>query len=172
MSWVFKDPVVIKKEIMSWLFKDPINNDLAQFDHAQWSSKKWAKCYKDQIVPNEFFSRKTTNKMFMHLLAPFILHNFRKTLTVDPELRGCAIFGPKIPHLSCTKFFVTNHFNYSGHAPSSSLRWWEEGRISQKPLLGGGESDLFILEGEVILLGGGVILLGESRNFEVKIKIA
>ena len=46
------------------------------------------------------------------------------------------------------------------------------GRISQKPLLGGGESDLFILEGEVILLGGGVILLGESRNFEVKIKIA
>ena len=46
------------------------------------------------------------------------------------------------------------------------------GEISQKPLLGGGESDLFILEGEVILLEGGVILLGESRNFEVKIKIA
>ena len=169
---MFKDPVVIKKEIMSWIFKDPINNDLAQFDYAQWSSKKWAKCYKDQIVPNEFFSRKTTNKMFMHLLAPFILHNFRETFTVDPELRGCAIFGPKIPHLSCTKFFVTNHFYYSGHAPSSSLRWWEGGRISQKPLLEGGESDLFILEGEVILLGGGVILLGESRNFEGKIKIA
>ena len=46
------------------------------------------------------------------------------------------------------------------------------GGISQKPLLGGGESDLFILEEEVILLGGGVILLRESRNFEVKIKIA
>ena len=26
MSWLFKDPVVIMKEIMSWLFKDPINS--------------------------------------------------------------------------------------------------------------------------------------------------
>ena len=29
MSWLFKDPVVIVKEIMSWLFKDPINSGLA-----------------------------------------------------------------------------------------------------------------------------------------------
>ena len=43
MSWLFKDPVVIMKEIMSWLFKDPINSGLAQFDHAQWNSKKWPK---------------------------------------------------------------------------------------------------------------------------------
>ena len=41
MSWMFKDPVVIMKEIMSWLFKDPINSGLAQFDHAQSNSKKW-----------------------------------------------------------------------------------------------------------------------------------
>ena len=40
MSWLFKDPVVIMKEIISWLFKDPINNDLTQFDHAQSDSKK------------------------------------------------------------------------------------------------------------------------------------
>ena len=32
---LFKDPVVIMKEIMSWLFKDPINSSMAQFDHAQ-----------------------------------------------------------------------------------------------------------------------------------------
>ena len=31
MSWLFKNPVVIMKEIMSWLFKDPINSGLAQF---------------------------------------------------------------------------------------------------------------------------------------------
>ena len=51
MSWLFKDPnhvlfkdpVVIMKEIMSWLFKDPIDSGLAQFDHAQSSSKKWPK---------------------------------------------------------------------------------------------------------------------------------
>ena len=35
MPWLFKDPVVIMKEIMSWLFKDPINSGLAQFDHVQ-----------------------------------------------------------------------------------------------------------------------------------------
>ena len=34
MFWLFKDPVVIIKEIMSLLFKDPINSGLAQFDHA------------------------------------------------------------------------------------------------------------------------------------------
>ena len=40
---LFKDPVVIMKEIMSWLFKGPINSGLAKFDHAQSNSKKWPK---------------------------------------------------------------------------------------------------------------------------------
>ena len=40
---LFKNPVVIMKEIMSWLFKDPINSGLAQFDHGQSNSKKWPK---------------------------------------------------------------------------------------------------------------------------------
>ena len=40
---VFKDPVVIMKEIMSSLFKDPINSGLAQFDHAQSNTKKCPK---------------------------------------------------------------------------------------------------------------------------------
>ena len=43
MSWLFKDPVVIMKEIMSWLFKDPINSGLAQFDHTQLNSKNGLK---------------------------------------------------------------------------------------------------------------------------------
>ena len=43
MSWLFKDPVAIMKEIMPWLFKDPINSGLAQFHHAQSNSKKWPK---------------------------------------------------------------------------------------------------------------------------------
>ena len=77
---------------------------------------------KIKLSQMNFFLEKQLKKIFMYLLAPFILHNFRKTLTVDPELRGCAIFGSKIPHLSCTKLFVTNHCYYSGHAPSSSLR--------------------------------------------------
>ena len=40
---LFKDPVVIMKEIMSWLFKDLINIELAQFDHDQSNSEKWSK---------------------------------------------------------------------------------------------------------------------------------
>ena len=43
MYWLFKDPVVIMKEIMSWLLKDPINSGLARFDHAQSNIKKWPK---------------------------------------------------------------------------------------------------------------------------------
>ena len=40
---LFKNPVVIMKEIMSWLFKDLINRGLALFDHGQSNSKKWPK---------------------------------------------------------------------------------------------------------------------------------
>ena len=40
MSWLFKDPVVIMKEIMPWLFKDPVDSGLAQLDHAQSNNKK------------------------------------------------------------------------------------------------------------------------------------
>ena len=43
MSCLFKDTVVIIKEIMPQLFKDPINSGLAQFDPAQPNSKKWPK---------------------------------------------------------------------------------------------------------------------------------
>ena len=42
----------------------------------------------------------------MHLLVPFILQNFKKILGDDPELWGCAIFGPKMPHLPWTKKFL------------------------------------------------------------------
>ena len=104
MSWLFKNPVVIMKEIMSWLFKDPINSGQVQFDHAQSNSKKCPKAYKDQISPNEFFSRKTTNKIFMHLLVPFILQNLKKILEPIQSYED-VIFRPKIAHLSWTKFF-------------------------------------------------------------------
>ena len=41
----------------------------------------------------------------MHLLVPFILQNFKKTLRSNPELWGCAIFVSKMTHLSWTNFF-------------------------------------------------------------------
>ena len=71
---LFKDPVVIMKEIMSWLFKGLIVTVAwLNFDHAQWNSKK---CPKNMKFPQmKFFLKKTTNKIFMYLLAPFILQN-------------------------------------------------------------------------------------------------
>ena len=59
--------------------------------------------------PKWFFSQKTTNKIFMYLISPF---HSEKNLTVDPELWGCAIFGPKMGNLSWTNFFGTNHWYY------------------------------------------------------------
>ena len=118
---LIKDLVVIMKEIMSWLFKDPINSGLTQFDHTQSNSKKWPKVKKDQIAPNEFFSGKITNKIFMYLLAPFILQNFWKILRGNPELSRCAIFGPKMTHLSWTNFFGTNHYYYF-HLPTGPFQ--------------------------------------------------
>ena len=48
----------------------------------------------------------------MYLLAPSILQNFKKILRADPELSGCAIFRPKMAHLSRKKFFGTNHYYF------------------------------------------------------------
>ena len=62
--------------------------------------------------PKWIFSRKTTDEIVMYLLAPFIMQNLKKILGADPKLWGCAIFGPKIAHLSWTKFFGTNHYYY------------------------------------------------------------
>ena len=111
---------------------------------------------KIKLSQMNFFSRKTTNKTFMYLLAPFILYNFRKNLTVDPELRGCTIFGPKIAHLSWTKFFGTNHFYYSGHAPSSSLGWWGSRNFTKA--FAGGRGVRYFYFG-----GGGYIVRGRGN---------
>ena len=40
----------------------------------------------------------------MYLLAFFILQNLKKVLRANPELWGYASFGPKMAHLSWTKF--------------------------------------------------------------------
>ena len=42
---------------------------------------------------------------FIYLSALFIVQNFKKILTADPELWWCAIFGPKMVHLPQAFFF-------------------------------------------------------------------
>ena len=50
-----------------------------------------------------FFSK--SNKMFVYLLAPFILQNVKRIFWADPELSGCGIFSHKMAHLIWTNFF-------------------------------------------------------------------
>ena len=57
------------------------------------------------FAPNKFFFQKI-NIIFIYLLAPFILLNFKKILTANPELWGCVIFGPKILQFVQNKFFL------------------------------------------------------------------
>ena len=94
---------------------------------------KWPKGLKYQNAPNKFFSQKKTNNIFVCLLAPSILQNFKKILvliqsyedlrhfraqngpfvlnkkflvhTAEPELRLCTTFRPKMVHLPQAVFF-------------------------------------------------------------------
>ena len=50
----------------------------------------------------------TNHYYYFHLLALFIVQNLKKILTVNPELRGCVIFGPQMVHLPQTIFFEKN----------------------------------------------------------------
>ena len=51
---------------------------------------------------------KIINIILIYLLAPFIVQNFKKILPADPELWGCAIFGPKMAHFPKWEFFSEN----------------------------------------------------------------
>ena len=109
MSWLFKDPVVIMKEIMSWLFKDPINSGLAQFDHVQFRCAPFSKMCAifgtktAHLSWTKFFG--INHCYYFHLpTGPFHCAKFKKLLTTDAELRQCTIFGPKVVHFSQTFF--------------------------------------------------------------------
>ena len=55
----------------------------------------WAK--NGPYAPNFFL--KIINIILIYWLASFIVQNFKKILPADPELWGCAIFGPNVVHL-------------------------------------------------------------------------
>ena len=54
------------------------------------------------------FSRKATNKIFMYLLAPFILQNFKELQSYE----DVPFSGPKWPISPEQKIFGTNHYYY------------------------------------------------------------
>ena len=60
--------------------------------------------------PKWIFTSQKNYKISMYLLAPFILQDLKNILRADPEL--CAIFRPKMTHLSCANFFWYKPFYY------------------------------------------------------------
>ena len=65
------------------------------------------------FVMNRIFLVQITNHYYyFHLpIGPFHCAKFKKILTADPELSGCAIFGPKMAHLLQFFFFFLKNIN-------------------------------------------------------------
>ena len=74
---------------------------LQSYEDAPFLDPKWSIC------PKQTFFRKIINTILIYLLAPFIVQHF-KILPADQQLRGCAIFGPKMAHFPKWEFFSEN----------------------------------------------------------------
>ena len=61
---------------------------IQSYEDAPFLGPKWSIC------PKQIFFWKIINIILIYLLAPFIVQNLKKILPVDPELWGCAIYGP------------------------------------------------------------------------------
>ena len=116
MSWLFKEPVVIMKEIMPWPLKDPINSSLLNLTMPNQTIETGIKAKKDQITPNEFFLLKITNKIFMFLLAPFILQIKKRFLELMQSYEDVPFSGPKWSICPGENIFGASHC-YSFHLP-------------------------------------------------------
>ena len=73
------------------------------FNHAQSNSKNALKAKKIKLPR----MKNTTNKIYMYLLASFILQNFKKILRADVPF-----WGPKWSICPPKGFFGTNHYYY------------------------------------------------------------
>ena len=109
MSWLFKDAVVIMKEIMSWLFKDPIVTVAwLSLDHAQSNSKKGPK--KIKLPKMKFFLEKKKLIKLSCTIDTFILQNFSKNSSSwSRVMRMCHFRGQNGPFV-LNKLFSTNHY--------------------------------------------------------------
>ena len=74
---------------------------IQSYEDAPFLGPQWSIC---PPPPKNFFW-KIMDIILIYLLASFIVLNFKKTFPADRELRGCAIFGPKMAHFSKWEFF-------------------------------------------------------------------
>ena len=74
--------------------------------------KNGLKAKKIQLFQMIFFSQKTTNKIFMYPLAPFILQNLKKILEPTLSYDNVPFLGPKWPICPEQNFLGTNHYYF------------------------------------------------------------
>ena len=79
-----------------------IIQQIQSYEDAPFLGSKWSIC------SLKIFFWKIIDIILIYLLAPLIVQNFYKILPVDPELWGCAIFGPKMAHFPKWEFFSEN----------------------------------------------------------------
>ena len=90
--WLLSFCKILKK------FLGPIQS----YEDVPFLAPKWPICH-EQI----FFG--TNHYDYFHLpISPFHCANFKKVLPADPELWGCAIFGPKMTHFLKWELFSEN----------------------------------------------------------------
>ena len=75
---------------------------IQSYEDVPFSDPKWPICHE------QFFLVQTIIITFIYLLPLFIVQNFKKILSADPELWGCEIFGPKMAHFPKWIFFSEN----------------------------------------------------------------
>ena len=77
---------------------------IQSYENVPFLGPKWPICH-EQF----FFFFGTNHYYYFHLtVGPFHCAKFKKILTADPELWGCAIFGPKMAHFPKQEFFSEN----------------------------------------------------------------
>ena len=101
MPWLYNNPVVIMPyclRTVAWL----------SFGHVQSKGNQQPK--KIKLPKMNFFSRKATNKIFLYLLAPFILQNLKKFLESIQSYETVPFFGLKEPICPEQNIFGTSHY--------------------------------------------------------------
>ena len=104
MSCLFKDPVVIIKELYPDCLRIQLTVVWLNFDRPNQTVKNGLKVRFPQI---NFFLKKQ-----LKLSCTYWPLLFCKVISANPELWGCAIFGSKMARLFWTKFFGGNHYCY------------------------------------------------------------
>ena len=87
------------------------------YEDVPFSGPKWPICSEQNIFGTNYCY------YFYLPISPFLCVKFKKLLTADPELWRCAIFRPKMVHLSQTIFFFWENYYYHSHLPISPLHF-------------------------------------------------